>query len=85
MAKVTRDVYSFGLVCYYLVSNGHSLHRGENDWESLIRDTYSAPLQSKLDPLFDLLRRSLEETESNRLDSLSGVRKLLLNMFVAIS
>jgi serine/threonine protein kinase len=82
IARTTRDVYSFGLVCGYLASNGLKVrvYHGSVDqyfWSLSIGERYRDEIGS-LGPLFHLLKETTWKEPLKRMQSLSGVRQMLM-------
>lgn len=78
LGDIPRDIYSFGLVCGYLVTNGLG-HERSDSWRECIQQLYpTLEPDLSLDPLFKLLEDTTNEQPSRRLSSLSEVRRNLL-------
>jgi serine/threonine protein kinase len=87
VGEILSDVYSFGLVCGYLASNGETpqFRCGKIDqafWREAIESCY--PLSfAPLEPLFQLLNDTTEEI-SKRSCLLAEVRKNLLGKYIPV-
>jgi serine/threonine protein kinase len=82
-AKKTWDVYSFGLICRYLATDGLNTDLPENQsvWREIIEHHHLESSRRQgllLQPLFDLLESSLKHSEDQRMQYIeSGIRERL--------
>jgi serine/threonine protein kinase len=92
VGRVEIDVYSFGLVCGELSSNGKKARfiagKDEIDyayWQKRIESCYpSCPKGLYLDSVLELLHETTRMNPAERIRSLSQVRSRLLGPYVAI-
>ena len=85
IAQITGDIYSFGLVCVFVVTNGvRPFEFPGGDWKEAITGHCAdnlAPAPTSMKPLLHFLEEALVEDPEKRLQSLSEVRQKLLPMY----
>lgn len=90
--KKTLDVYSFGLVCLYLTSNGlrpfefHNPTEFDGNWTDAIENNYQdvEDSTSRLAPLFTILEEALKRKRDERRQSLLGISSTLVGRYTQI-
>jgi serine/threonine protein kinase len=83
VGRVVRDVYSFGLVCGYLASNGQEAEERDGKisqefWRLAIEEIYPGAENQSLEPLFKVLKETTCKVPARRMQSLSSIRVQLI-------